>query len=166
MSCWRTARGLAPCGDECHMGVRQAKPCDLAACLRINAAGFVGDDPFDAAWLVERTALPGTLLLVDDAGAGVIRGFVLTQRYATGTKLLIIATDPQFRRQGVGRRMLGRVKAPAGAWVRKENEASRAMFTKAGWHEEFSGWQEADKPSQHTGEWCYYTLGRDDGKEA
>ncbi len=140
------------------MGIRKAVPSDLAAVLRINADGFVGDDPFDASWLVEKLQHPGTRLVVDDAGVGVIRGFLLTERYQIGTEVKLIAVHQQFRRQGVGSRLLSRVRGPAGAWVRKENAASRAMFTARGW-EETAGLVEQEAPAEaHSGEWVYFLL--------
>lgn len=145
------------------MGIRKAVPGDLAACLQINTDGFTGDDPFDAAWLVAKVAEPGTTLFVDDAGVGVVRGFLLTQRYDLGTIVRIIAVGAQFRRQGVGSGLLGKVKHPAGAWVRKENKASRGMFGKAGWVEAVPHWEEATKPASHSGGWVFYTLPRKAG---
>lgn len=142
------------------MGIRRATPGDLAAVLKINSEGFVGDDPFDAAWLVAKLAEPGTRLVVDDAGVNVMRGFMLTQHYASGVEVVLIAVDRQLRRHGVGRRLLARVKGPAGAWVRKENAASRALFAGAGWEQSVSEWTEAEKPEKHSGEWCYYVLSR------
>ena len=141
------------------MGVRRAVPSDLSAVLRIGAGGFVGDDPFDAQWLVDKLAEPGTQLVVDDAGANLIRGFLVIQRYTSGTVVRLIAVDPQFRRQGVGKRLLARVKGPAGAAVREENAPSRAMFEKAGWEQTVKEWVEESKPSEaHSGNWVYYAL--------
>lgn len=138
------------------MAIRRATPGDLAAVLRIADGGFFGDDPFEAKWLIDKLAEPGTVLQVDDAGVGCVRGFLLTQKYAAGTVIRIIAVDPQFRRQGVGTGMLARVKGKAGAWVRVENAASRGMFERAGWVQSVPLWREAFKPADHSGDWVYF----------
>ena len=141
------------------MAIRRANPGDLSDILRISGDGFFGDDPIDAAWLVGECSKPGTLLQVEDAGAGCIRGFLLTHKYTGYSIIRLIAVDPKFRRQGVGRGLLAKVRGKAGAWVREENEASRTMFERAGWRVSVPKWTEAEKPQSHSGNWIYFARG-------
>lgn len=136
------------------MPVRAARPADLLAVLGICHDAFAGaDGPIRASWLVRRLADPGTRLLVDDAGAGLVRGFLLEVRYAAGARVRLVAVGDAYRRQGVGRRLLACVRGPASAWVRSENRASRAMFAAA-------GWAEAVAPRRRKGDWAYFVLDR------
>lgn len=129
---------------------RPALPCDLAAVVRIARASFPEpDDQFGAAWLVRFLEQPGVELFVDSPGVGVVRGFALLERKATGTTLRVLATDAAHRRRGVAKRLIGMVTGPASAWVRIGNEASRKAFESAGWKNE---------PGHHTGEWVFYTI--------
>jgi ribosomal protein S18 acetylase RimI-like enzyme len=132
--------------------IRPALPGDLDAVLRIGATSFAHDaDRFGATWLVRRLARPGTELFVDSPGAGIVRGFLLVERYATGTVVKLVATDPQFRQQGVARRLLATVRGPAATWIRTENAPSRATF-------EAGGWVQTAPPKARSGEWTFYTL--------
>ncbi len=134
------------------MGVRAAKPCDLAAVLAVARDGFRSPDLFGPRWLVDTLARPGTSLLVESPGAGVVRGFLLTERYPTGTVVRYVAVGQCYRCQGVGRRLLARVNGPGSAWVRSENAASRALFASAGWRPEIA-------PRKRRGEWFYFVRG-------
>jgi ribosomal protein S18 acetylase RimI-like enzyme len=134
------------------MGVRAAKPCDLAAVLAVAREGFTGPELFGPRWLCDTLANPGTAMLVESPGANVVRGFLLTERYLTGTVVRYIAVGACYRKQGVGRRLLARVNGPASAWVRAENIASRSLFTASGWRSEIA-------PRQRRGEWCYFVRG-------
>ncbi len=130
--------------------IREATPSDLAAVLEIAADGFKGEDRIGPAWLVRKLAQPGTTLHVESLGADCVRGFVLIERYRPGELVRLIAVAPSHRRQGVGRAMLGKIRAPASAWVRAENAASRAMF-------EGAGWGLATQPTRREGEWVYFS---------
>lgn len=129
---------------------RPAMPGDLQSVLDIAAAGFTLDR-FGPAWLVRRVSLSGVSLMVDDAGAGLVRGFILASLYDTGFRVDYIAVGPEYRRQGVGRRLLAAVRGPASAWVRSENAASRGLFAAA-------GWELAVPPRTRKGDWCYFAL--------
>lgn len=107
-----------------------------------------------AAWWVRILARPGTSLLVDSPGVDCVRGFVLVESYPTGRVCRLIATDPTYRRQGVGRRLLATIDAPASAWVRAENTGSRGLFAASGWR------QVIDPPARRrAGSWVYFTRG-------
>lgn len=140
--------------------IRPAVPADIVSIMRIARQGFVGDDRFGTVWFVKKLAEPGTECWVDDAGVGMIRGFIVLQKYLPeGVIVRLIGTDRGCRRQGVALTLLSTVdtKVPAGAWVRVENEGSRATFAKAGWKVSVPSWAEAKKPEKHTGEWVYFT---------
>jgi len=133
------------------VAIRRATAGDLAAVLRIAREAFDRVDRPNAAWLVRESAVPGTELLVDDAGAGLVRGFVMIRTWPAGSLVRLVATDPNYRRQGVGRGLLARAVAPCGAWVREANAASRAMFAASGFADE--GTRVAKD-----GGWIYYHL--------
>lgn len=140
--------------------IRTAVPADLTAVMRIARQGFTGDDRFGTVWLVKLLAYPGTVLYVDDAGVGVIRGFMVVQSYAAGDIVRLIATDKGFRQQGVGRALLDVLpRKPVGAWIRSENTGSQALFAGAGFTVGAPKWTEAAKPERHTGDWIFYTRG-------
>lgn len=141
------------------MAIRTAVPGDLTAVMRIARQGFTGDDRFGTVWLIKKLAEPGTRLMVDDPGCGVIRGFLLTQTYDLGCIVRLIATEKGFRGQGVALGLAKTVTGPAGAWVRVENTASRKTFEKAGWTLAVEGWAEAKRPEKHSGDWVFYTKG-------
>jgi GNAT superfamily N-acetyltransferase len=132
------------------MAVRPARPADILPVLQIAQDAFQGQDgPIGASWLCRRLADPGTRLVVDDAGVGLVRGFILLVRYAAGTRVRLVAVGQNYRRQGVGGRLLSVVRGPASAWVRSENAASRGLFSGA-------GWEEAIAPRRRKGDWAYY----------
>ncbi len=134
------------------MSVRAAQPCDLRAVLDIAKAGFGPQDRFGPGWLVDTLAEPGTRLLVESPGAGVVRGFLLVQRYPTGAVVRYVAVGPVYRQQGVGRRLLARVRGPATAWVRSANLASQGLFRSA-------GWRTAIAPRRRRGDWAFFVQG-------
>ena len=139
--------------------LRRADVADLTAIMRIARKGFTGDDRFGLVYLVKLLAMPGTECWVEDAGVGVVRGFILIQKFAAGTIVRLIATDPGCRKQGVGKTLLSVVKAPAGAWVRVENEASRTLFARDGWTVSVPTWAEPKRPTKHTGDWVFFLKG-------
>lgn len=133
------------------MSVRAAKPCDLAGVLAIAAEGFeAADDRLTPGWLVRTLARPGTALRVDSPGAGIVRGFLLAERYPTGVLARIVAVGAAFRRQGVGRRLLETIRGPASAWVRWENTPSQLLF-------ESVGFVACNPPRKRRGEWLFMT---------
>lgn len=137
--------------------IRDAVPADLTAVMRIARQGFHGDDRFGVVWLIKVLAQPGTRMVVEDAGVGVIRGFLLTQTYAAGTMVRLIAVDPGARNQGIAKTLLSSLPDhQCGAWIRRENEASQRTFAAAGFKVATATWSEAKKPERHTGDWVFY----------
>jgi len=67
------------------------------------------DDSFGEAWQREQClgilGLPGVWLLIGEE-AGQIAGFALSRLIVDEAELLLIAVDPQFRRRGIGGRLL------------------------------------------------------------
>lgn len=138
--------------------IRLATPADLIMVLRICRQGFAGDDRFGALWFLKKVAEPGTVLQVDDAGLGAIRGFLLTQAIEQGTLVRMIGVERGYQRQGVGTGLLATVTGPAGAWVRDENVASRTLFTRAGFRTAVPEWTEDARKKNpiHTGKWLLF----------
>ena len=139
--------------------IRAAVPADLVSVMRIARQGFTGDDRFGTVWLVKKLAEPGTECWVEDAGIGVIRGFIVIQKYEAGTIVRLIGTGLGFRKQGVGLALLTALtdrKVPIGAWVRSENIASQKTFEKAGFKVAVPTWAEPKKPVRHTGDWVFF----------
>lgn len=140
--------------------IREAVPADLVSIMRIARQGFTGDDRFGTVWFIKKLAEPGTECWVEDAGVGVIRGFIVLQKYAAGTIVRLIGTDKGCRRSGVASALLHETvthkDAQAGAWVRVENTASRGTFERAGWKISVPTWAEPKKPVTHTGDWVFY----------
>lgn len=115
--------------------IRAAIPADLAAVVRIAKACFTGEDAFGPGWLLKLLECPGTTLAVEDASAGVIRGFMVLMAHPLGTIVRLIAVDTEYRGQGVGKALLASVQSPAFAWVRDENTASLNLFKSMLWKE-------------------------------
>lgn len=115
--------------------IRAAIPADLAAVVRIAKACFTGEDAFGPGWLLKLLEYPGTVVYVDDASAGVIRGFMVLMTHPLGTIVRLIAVDTEYRGQGVGKALLASVQSPAFAWVRDENTASLNLFKAMLWNE-------------------------------
>ena len=132
--------------------IRHAKPGDIAAVLAIARYSFTApDDRFGAAWLVHHIASPGVQLQVDAPGASILRGFLLTEKYPTGTLVRAVAVASEFRQQGVGRGLIEALRGPVSAWVRVENTASRMLF-------EGCGFAPSPAPrKRNAASWCYYT---------
>jgi [ribosomal protein S18]-alanine N-acetyltransferase len=117
-------------------------PVDAEACRRLNAslAGPGGFDPGEEAgrahgrvW-VARAA----------ADASGIRGFLVAWRVADELEILFVATDPAYRRRGVGRALVGRALEEASEEGLKKvllevagrNEAARGLYEAMGFREE------------------------------
>lgn len=167
MECWRENRGLPRCREEgCQVPtqtppavkpaetatVREALPADLWAVWRLMRDAFPDDRPKLAEWLRE-LSWPGTWLYVEDAGASLVRGYVMIRGdHARGYLVRQIAVDPSYRRQGVGRSLLAVVPTPAAAWIREANSASRALFEGAGFR--LSAHPASSEPP---GDWLLYS---------
>ncbi len=141
--------------------IREAKPQDLREVIRICSASFNRKERFDAAWLVEILAEEATLY-VDDAGIGVLRGFMILKKVTYGTCVRFIAVAPEFRKQGVGKGLLAIVDGPAYAWVREENKASQAMFESSGW---FVSYTSATDKNGKSSLWRRYHLEKEESED-
>lgn len=115
--------------------IRAAIPADLAAVVRIAKVSFTGEDAFGPGWLLKSLEYSGVTLVVEDASAGVIRGFMMLGAHPLGTIVRLIAVDTEYRGQGVGKALLASVQSPAFAWVRDENTASLNLFKSMLWKE-------------------------------
>ncbi len=119
---------------------------DAALCARLaelmaEAYAAEAPAPWSAAAIGAVAAMPGAVLLVDDADAP--GGFALGRLAADEGEILALAVRPALRRAGLGGRLLGALEAAlaaAGA-VRLFLEVAecagpaRALYRRAGWAE-------------------------------
>lgn len=91
--------------------LRRARPSDLGAIDRIERASFGNPWPLDA-YAQELEREHGTVEVATIRGEGVI-GFSCAWHVAAEAHLMRIATDPRFRRRGIGRDLLCAVLARA-----------------------------------------------------
>lgn len=131
--------------------IRKAIPADLAAVVRISKASFTGDDAFGPGWLLKLLESSGTEMYVDDASAGVVRGYVVLCAHPLGSIVRLIAVDPEFRGHGSAKALLESVKRPAFAWVRTSNTASLNLF-------KAMGWEATDPPGRKRRDWHYLAI--------
>ncbi len=83
--------------------IRIADPSDLPALASLHSVCF--DEQWSASGLGQLLAHPGTSgLVAEDAG---VRGFVLVRVAADEAEILSLAVHPLWRRQGLGRELLG-----------------------------------------------------------
>jgi ribosomal-protein-alanine N-acetyltransferase len=90
---------------------RRARPSDLGCIDRIERASFGNPWPLDA-YAQELDREEGLLEVAMVRGEGVV-GFSCSWQVAKEMHLLRIATDPRFRRRGIGRDLFGAVLARA-----------------------------------------------------
>lgn len=131
--------------------IRPAIPADLASVVRISKASFTADDAFGPFWILKLLETSGTQITVDDASAGVIRGYVVTCSHPLGTIVRLIAVAPEFRGVGSAKALLATVPGPAFSWVRTGNTASLNLFAAL-------RWRETDPPGRRRKDWRYLTL--------
>jgi ribosomal-protein-alanine N-acetyltransferase len=81
---------------------------DLDSVIEVMNAAF--DDRFGEAWTRSQCAgilpLPGVRLVLARTGEGASVGFSLLRVVADEAELLLLAVSPQFRRRGIGRKLL------------------------------------------------------------
>ena len=81
---------------------------DLDAVTEVMSDAF--DERFGEAWTRSQCAgilpMPGVQLVLARDGAGGLAGFSLFRTIADEAELLLLAVAPDYRRQGIGRRLL------------------------------------------------------------
>lgn len=129
--------------------IRPAQVSDLAQVLSITKASAPWID-FTPGWLVKQLATPGMTLQVEDAGGGIVRGYMMTAQKEQGLFVELIATSPFHRGKGVGKALLAGVFAPAFTYIAQENTASRGLFESCGWR--------LTEPPRKKSDYVYYHL--------
>lgn len=121
--------------ENCRL--RPASPADLAALAALERRVFT--DPWTLEQLGAAMAWTGAVALVVEDDDGIV-GYVLGRVIVDEGEILSIATVPERRREGIGRRLLGAVLAAMiergthAAWleVRVSNDAARELYQSAG----------------------------------
>ena len=111
------------------------RPEELAA---LHAGAVAPDRGWTAAEFAGLLAAPGALLVAEPAA------FVLGRVTLDEAEILMVATDPDLRRQGLARRTLARFEAAAAARgalralldVAEDNAPARALYAGAGYVED------------------------------
>jgi ribosomal-protein-alanine N-acetyltransferase len=115
---------------------------DLSALLRIEFASF--SRPWTPAMFQQAFADPHTIVLAVRDTDDTIAGFVVGRVVADELEILIVAVDPDRRRQGMGQRLvlaildLGREQGARAASleVRRSNRAARRLYERLGFQRE------------------------------
>ena len=84
--------------------------------------------------------LPNVTFLVAKTGWGIVAGCLIADRYRGDVRVVNLAIDPGFRRQGVGRRLLQEIqrRIPQGhvtLIVEEFNEAAKSLYASEGFVE-------------------------------
>ena len=81
---------------------------DLEDVTQVMSSAF--DERFGEAWTRSQCAgilpMPGVELVLARDGNGTLAGFSLYRTVADEAELLLLAVDPEYRRRGIGRRLL------------------------------------------------------------
>ena len=89
--------------------IEQGSHRDLDAVVAIMDSAF--DDRFGEGWTRSQCAgilpMPGVTITLARTPSGEPAGFALQRIIAGDGELLLLATDPKFRRRGIGRALLG-----------------------------------------------------------
>ena len=125
---WRAGSDLK--ADPVYL--RRALEGDLAAVAQIQAAS-----PEAAQWDVRHYLAHDLVVAVWGAR---IAGFAVARRVAEGeSELLTLAVDPEFRRRGIARRLIGTLTSShtGTLWleVRESNDAARKLYKTLNFHE-------------------------------
>lgn len=117
-------------------------PVDAETCRRLNASLTVpgGFDPGEEAGRAHGRVWVARA----EPDAGGIWGFLIAWRVADELEILFVATDPAYRRRGVGRALVGAALEEAGGEgvarvlleVAGRNEAARGLYGAMGFREE------------------------------
>jgi [ribosomal protein S18]-alanine N-acetyltransferase len=118
-----------------------AREVDLSALARLHAACFP-DDAWNAAALATVLAMPGAGGRVICAETGALCGLLLDQCLGAEGEILTLGVAPEWRRQGMARRLLSDLLVRArAAGVRRlalevaaDNTAGIALYERVGFH--------------------------------
>lgn len=123
--------------------VRRANPDDTATILAVQRTS-----PEAALWeaadyVRALREAPTVCLLAEDLAAGRVIGFLLGRMAADELEILNLAVRPEYRRRGVGRRVVARAlefaqaQAASRCWleVRSANHPARAFYRAVGFAE-------------------------------
>ncbi len=119
--------------DElCH--IRPASLADLGRLVILEDASFT--DPWTAGQLAESLGEAHTIGLVAEDGFGALAGYLLARVVLDEAEVLSVAVGSEWRRQGLGRRLLEQALEEMGAqgvlsvWleVRPSNEGALALY--------------------------------------
>lgn len=107
-----------------------------AALADLHARAFTVPRPWTAAEIADLLAGPHVFVLEHDAG----QGFVIGRAVAGEAEVLTIAVVPEARRRGIGKALMARFLAEAGARaadvahleVAADNAAAITLYTRAG----------------------------------
>jgi ribosomal-protein-alanine N-acetyltransferase len=117
-----------------------AGPAHAVACAAIHEAAFPAGEAWSPAAFADLLASPGVHGLIDPGACDGGGGLILVRRAADEAEILTLATMPEARRQGIGRRML----AAALTWAKEAgarrvflevsdaNAPARALYAAAG----------------------------------
>jgi ribosomal-protein-alanine N-acetyltransferase len=117
-----------------------ASPAHAAACAAIHAAAFPPGEAWSPSAFTELLTSPGVHGLIEVGALDGRGGLVLVRRASDEGEILTLATMPEGRRRGVGRRLLAAALnwAAAGGATRvflevsDANVPARALYAAAG----------------------------------
>ena len=118
--------------------IRPARPADLAGLLAVERACF--SDPWSPAAIAEAIQSETSVAMVAES-AGRILGFALARTSGPEAEILDLAVSPEFRRQGLARRLLRAVRDTARdagveeifLEVRESNRAAISLYQGEGY---------------------------------
>lgn len=113
---------------------------DLPALARLQGRAFPPRLAYTLPTLVMLRLIPWVRILLVRRN-GVVAGCVIGDRVLEGGRVVNLAVDPTYQRQGIGRALLGAVEAalrtPAMMlMVQVENAPARALYLSAGYTED------------------------------
>lgn len=115
-----------------------ARARDLRRVRDLQRRAFRPDLAYSLATLTFLWAMPGVRFLVARRGDALL-GCAIGDRSNDLSRVITLAVDPEFHRQGIGEELLRALEAalPEGdmiLMVQEENRAARRLYEKAGYH--------------------------------
>jgi ribosomal-protein-alanine N-acetyltransferase len=112
---------------------------DLRAVANIQRQSFRRGLAYGYLQLLLLWLLPNVTFLVAKTRFGIVAGCLIADRYRGDVRVVNLAIDPGFRRQGVGRLLMRAVQRqlPEGhvtLIVEEFNEAAKSLYFKEGFH--------------------------------